>query len=137
MGRTIQSEVAEIRKPAIEIYHFLSDFTNFSHLIPEQVENWQATADQCSFELKSMASLSMRITERISPSRVVMVAEGRLPFGFSITSSIEELTAESSRVMLILDSDMNAMIAMMAERPLTDFVNLLVARLKMVMESAT
>lgn len=135
MGKTIQSEVTEIRKPAIEIYNFLSDFTNFSHLIPDQVENWQATADQCSFELKSMASLSMRITERLSPSRVVMVAEGKLPFGFSITSSIDELTADSARVRLILDSDMNAMIAMMAERPLTDFVNLLVARLKSVMET--
>lgn len=135
MGKTIQSEVTEIRKPAIEIYNFLSDFTNFSHLIPDQVENWQATADQCSFELKSMASLSMRITERLSPSRVVMVAEGKLPFGFSITSSIEELTADSAQVRLILDSDMNAMIAMMAERPLTDFVNLLVARLKSVMET--
>jgi len=135
MGKTIQSEVTDILKPANEIFNFLSDFTNFSHLIPDQVENWQATSDHCTFELKSMAAISMRITERIAPTKVLMVSESRLPFNFSIASIIEEVPGNTSKVRLILDSDMNTMIAMMAERPLSDFINLLAARLKAVMES--
>lgn len=64
-----------------------------------------------------------------------MLGEGKLPFGFTLISSINSETENSALVQLEMDTDMSAMIAMMAEKPLYSFINMLVVKLKEVMEN--
>lgn len=135
MGKIISGESFQIERSAIEIFDFLSDFTNFSHLMPEQVENWTATRDMCSFEIRGLASLGMRMTERIPHNKIIMTGEGKIPFSFSLITNIDAFREGAANVQLVIDADMNPFIAMMAEKPLLDFVNLLSVRLKQVMEA--
>ncbi len=137
MGKRIESEHTLIERGAGDIYDFLKDYTNFSRLIPEQVKNWEATPDHCSFEIQGMASLGMRITERIPHEKIVMTGEGKLPFSFTLTSHLEKVSEQSTMVRLVIDSDLNTFMAMMVEKPLSNFINLLVFQLKKVMESGS
>ena len=124
----LESERVSVPKPAGEIFRFLSDFTNFENLMPEQVTEWKASPDQCSFKIKGLASLGMQIKERIPDSSIVIENDGG-PFRFLLRCSILEKD-ETSNVQLTLDADLNPMMQMMASRPLTNFLNLLAGRLK-------
>ena len=134
MSKRIESETVTINNSAETIFNFISNFDNFSALLPEKVENWQSTGDACSFEVKGLATLGLRIIERIPFSKVSMTGEGKLPFNFTLAAIINETALQQSNVQLIIDSDMSQFIAMMAANPLKDFINALVSKLKIEME---
>lgn len=94
--------------------------------MPEQVTDWQATADECSFNIKGMASLGMKITERKPYEQITIIKNGKAPFDFSLYCFISETDENSCRLQLAFDAELNPMLKMMAEKPLRNFLNLLV-----------
>jgi carbon monoxide dehydrogenase subunit G len=135
MKKQFRSELTRIERPVTHIFNFLSDFTNFSHLVPGHVSNWKADKDHCTFEIQGIISMGMRISERLPFEKIVMNGEGKLPFDFLLTSYLEPSGEDASIVHLVLDAEMSTFMAMMAEKPLSDFVLELVSRLKVEMES--
>jgi carbon monoxide dehydrogenase subunit G len=135
MSRQIESEKVTIKSHPEKIFNFIGNFDNFEALLPDKVENWQSTGDSCSFEVKGLATLGLRITERVPFSKISMMGEGKLPFNFTLETVIQETASEQSEVQLIINSDMSQFIAMMAANPLRDFVNVLVNKLKNEMEN--
>lgn len=125
---TLSSEKTTIQRPAAALYSFLSDFNNYEKLMPEQVKDWTSTSDECSFTISGMASLGMKITERTPMTSIKAIRHGNAPFDFVLTCTIEDHGA-SSVVQLTFEANLNPMLRMMAERPLTNFLNLLVQRL--------
>jgi carbon monoxide dehydrogenase subunit G len=134
MSRRIESQKAIINCQPEKVYAFLSNFDNFTNLLPEQVTNWQSTGDSCSFEVKGLATLGFRITGKTPFTLINMVGEGKLPFGFTFDTYIREVVPQQCEVQLVIDADMNPFIAMMAEKPLQNFVDALLPRLKEEME---
>src|SRR3569832_2837996 len=126
----LESDKVTVNKTAAEVYSFLSDFNNFGHLMPEQVADWQSTADECSFTIKGMASLGMKIAEK-TPNSLIKIVRTRAPFDFTLSCMIED-KGETCAVQLAFDADLSPMMEMMASKPLTNFLNLLVNRLKEV-----
>lgn len=127
----LESDKTTVNKPAAEVYTFLSDFNNFGSLMPEQVGDWQSTADECSFTIKGMASLGMKITERTPNSHIKIVRNGKAPFDFELHVNIED-KGPDCEVQLLFDADLSPVMKLMASKPLTNFLNLLINRLKTV-----
>jgi carbon monoxide dehydrogenase subunit G len=134
MSRRIESQKAMINCQAQKVYDFLSNFDNFERLLPDQVINWQSTGDSCSFEVKGLAKIGLRITSKTPCTEIIMIGEGKLPFGFTFTTFIHNTTAEQCQVQMVIDADMNPFIAMMAEKPLQNFVDMIIPKLKEEME---
>lgn len=134
MSRRIESQKAIIDCQPEKVYSFLSNFDNFTSLLPEQVTNWQSTGESCSFEVKGLAILGLRITSKTPYTLINMVGEGKLPFGFTFDTHIRDIVPQKCEVQLVIDADMNPFIAMMAEKPLQNFVDALLTRLKEEME---
>ena len=125
----IESEKVTLNKPAKEVYDFLSDFNNFEKLMPEQVVNWQSTSDECSFTIQGMATLGMKIVEKEPDSLIKIIKNGSAPFDFTLSCLIDE-SAQPCTVQLVFDVDLNPVMKMMAVKPLTNFLNILVNKLK-------
>ena len=125
----IESDVTSVNKSTEEVFNFLSNFNNFEKLMPEQVTNWQSTEEECSFTIAGMASLGMKITEKIPNSIIRVAKNGKAPFDFGLDCIIKESTPGQSFVQLAFDADLNPMMKMMAVKPLTNFLNLLVGKL--------
>jgi hypothetical protein len=125
----IESDITPVNKSSQEIFGFLSNFNNFEKLMPEQVTNWQSTEDECSFTIAGMASLGMKITEKVPNSLIKVIKNGKAPFDFSLDCMINETSPSGCTVQLAFDADLNPMMKMMAVKPLTNFLNLLVGRL--------
>ena len=117
-----------------EIFNFLASFDNFEKLMPEQVINWQSTPDHCSFTIKGMADLAMKMDRKEANNYISYASDGNSPFPFQLSFDLSADNESQCRVQATLDAKLNPMLKMMASRPLQNFVNLLVEKLKEVME---
>ena len=50
-----ESKQQQIRRSAEQIYTALASFSNFTPMLADRVEEWQATDDECSFKVKGIA----------------------------------------------------------------------------------
>lgn len=128
----IESDKSEINKPASDVYTFLSNFNNFQKLMPEQVNNWQSTEDECSFTISGMASIGMKIVDKTPNSIIKIISHGKVPFAFTLNIHLTENSPTQTTGQLIFESELNAMMVMMLEKPLMKFFNLLAGRMKSI-----
>lgn len=128
----IESDKSEINKPAAEAFAYLSNFNNFQKLMPEQVTNWKSTEDECFFTISGMASIGMKIVEKTPNTLIKITSHGKVPFAFTLNIHLTEITPAQTSGQLIFDSDINPMMAMMVEKPLKNFFNLLAGKMKYI-----
>ena len=127
---TITSHKKQIKASASTIFDFLSDFNNLKALMPEKVVNWSSTMTTCAFTIDGMAHLNMAFGKNVQNQKIVMVSEGKNPFNYDLNVHIGNLSDSESEVHIVFNADMNAMLAMMAKKPLQNFVNILVDSLQ-------
>lgn len=127
----LESKTVNIDKSPQEVFEFLSDFNNFQKLMPEQVTDWVSEKTTCSFNIKGMASLGMAHDSLTPFSEVKIKRNGKAPFDFFLTCKIDgSQDGTKSDLTLYFDADLNPFLKMMAEKPLTNFLNLLVNKYK-------
>ncbi len=125
----LESNKETIGQSAEQVFQFLSDFNNIGKLMPEQVEQFTTEGDTCKFTIKGMATLGLKYEQKTPNSEVVMVKHEKAPFDLKLICKIEEQGAQSA-LQLFFDADLNPFLKMMAEKPLTNFLNLLVSKYK-------
>ncbi len=126
----IESEKVEIANSAEKIFNYLGDFNNFEKLMPAQVTNWKSTTDECSFTINGMATIGMKIIEKMPVSKITITSHGKVPFEFKLFVLITEKDEHNCVGQLTFESDMNPMIKMMVEKPLRHFFNMLAQKMK-------
>jgi hypothetical protein len=83
----------------------------------------------CTFTIQGMATLNMKQGNNKTNELVHMKADGKNPFHYDLFTRIANAGDDSCLVNIDLDADMNPMVAMMAKKPLENFVNILVSEL--------
>jgi hypothetical protein len=128
----IKSPQTKIESPVSSVYAFLSNFNNFSNLMPEQVTNWKATDESCSFTIQGMGDFGLKISERIADKLIVIIPDvGKpIPFTFKLICELSPLPEDKTDALIRIETEMPPMIAMMAGRPLQNLVNILAQRLQ-------
>lgn len=128
----IESDKSEINKSTAEVFSFLSNFNNFQKLMPPQVTNWQSTESECTFTISGMATIGMKIVEKVPNSLIKISSNGKVPFYFFLNVVLTENSLAQCTGQLIFESDLNPMMQMMVEKPLRNFFNLLAGKMKEV-----
>lgn len=106
------------------IYATLSDFTHFGRIMPpDRVRDWQATADTCRFTVDKVGQVGLRIVERDEGNMVKYTADGQTRFNFYLWVQLKEVAPGDSRVRVTLKADINAMMRMLVDKPLQQFVD--------------
>ena len=128
----IESDKTQINKSQSEAFSFLSDFNNYQKLMPEQVVDWTSTETECSFTIKGMASLGMKMVEKKPESEIKIIKNGKAPFDFELHCIIEPANGNPNNcnLQLFFNADLNPFLKMMAEKPLKNFLNILVNNFK-------
>jgi hypothetical protein len=104
----------------------MGDFNNFKHLLPEdKIERFECTAEQCSFNIKGLTALTIKIKERIPKRRITFETTGLAKFVFTLHIHLYE----NQTTNVELEGDMNPFIKVMAEKPLKDLVNTMATKL--------
>lgn len=108
-----ESKQGRIEQPASMIYQLFSDFTRFTPVLADKVENWEATPDTCSFTVKGF-NVSLRIVEREENKLVKIEGDDGSPFDFTFWVQLKEAGPSDTRFRLVLAANLNMMMKMMA-----------------------
>lgn len=123
----IESKQVAVNKSAEEIFNFISNFNNLGQLMPSSVQDLETTEDSCSFSLKGMPSIRLKRGENTPYTLVSMVADGG-QIDFSLNCALES-DGDNCKAQLFFEAELNMMMKMMVEKPLSNFLNILVERL--------
>ena len=133
----VESKEVEINSSAEKIFNFLSDFTNFSLLVPDKVENWKATKEKCSFKVTGLTDFGMEISNKTPFTSIVIINDKDIssPFPFTFNWEFDSINDSKTKVRSFFNLDINPMMSMMVKKPLQNFMDVLVDKLKEKMES--
>lgn len=135
----IESKKVEIKRNVEFVYEYLSDFTHFSMVANDKIENFKATQDRCSFTVKGMTDMGLKIISRL-PNESITISNdtdvpSSMPLNFLIIFEFERVEPYVTKVVVKMELDANPMIAMMVKKPLEKFVNSLADGMKTAMET--
>jgi carbon monoxide dehydrogenase subunit G len=123
----IESRIGVVKQPAEKIFNYITDFNNFSSLIPEeQVKDFQSTSDTCSFRVEGIGRAGLRIVEKEPHKLIKISSDEETSFDFLLWIQIKELEPGDSRMKITTEVKLNPMMAAMANKPLKNFVDTLI-----------
>ncbi|WPU92197.1 SRPBCC family protein [Mucilaginibacter sabulilitoris] len=106
-----------INKPINEVYNFLADFNNHQKLMPENIQEWESTADEANFSIQNMAKLSLKVESRIPDEEIRIIPAAKPPFDLEIKWSLSS-DNDHTNVLLTINADLSMMMKMLASGPL-------------------
>ncbi len=108
-----ESKQQQIFKSAAQIYPLISDFSLLTPAVADKVEEWQATADTCSFKVKGF-TVKLRMVDKVECKHVKITGDdGGLPIDFSFWIQLHEVSPSDTRMRMVLHADLNMMMRMM------------------------
>jgi hypothetical protein len=119
----IESPLVNVPKDAGAVFAFLSVMKNHERIMPEQVTDFSGDKDTCTFTIKNTGTLSLRIDER-NPELITLVPAGKVPFEFKMFWTIKPESASTCFVQARIEAELNFMLKMLAEKPLTNFITM-------------
>ncbi len=125
-----ESEAVVLDTSCEEVFSFLCDFRKLKQVMPEQIVNWQATEESCSFTIQGMADLSMRLASKSHCKNIHIVSDGDNPIEYTMDYFFREKGESQCVVTVMLDAELNVFIKSMASRPLQSLVDLIAGKLK-------
>ncbi|MFO7934237.1 MAG: hypothetical protein R6U78_09150 [Bacteroidales bacterium] len=128
----IESRIGKTTGSDRQIYAFITDFNNFSSIVPEdRVSNWESSAGQCSFRVDPIGKVTLRIVEK-TPSSMVKIAS--VPefssYNFSLWIQLKEVGEHDTRVKVTIEPHVNKMLLPMIKSPLKKLVNGIVEQIE-------
>ncbi len=126
----LESKVGKINNSSEQVYNFLSDFNNFSALIPQdKISDWQVDGDVCTFSVSPVGKIGFKLVEK-EPHRLVKLTnmEGT-QYTFKFWAQLKEVEQQVTAAKLTMEVDLNPMMQMMAKKPLKEFLDKLVDQL--------
>lgn len=124
MESKFESRIGKVQQSAMVIYQWLSDFRNFSSLVPaDKIKNWQATADECHFSVDMVGDTGLKIIDKEEGKLIKITTIGDNPYNFFFWIQLKEVAPYDTRIKLTLQIDLNPMLRMMASKPIQTFLD--------------
>ncbi len=133
------SEIKQIDFSVEKVYNRLSDLRNLGKLFdPEKLngikdkisgapdislENFKATENECSFNIKSFGEVGLIIAEKESNKTVKLTGNKGLPFDFYCWLQFLPAGVNGCKARITLHAELNPMIKMMLNKHLEEGVN--------------
>jgi len=121
---SIHSEINSTQSNLISLFLFISDFKNFNSILPEdRIEDFKYSELECSFNIKGITSMKIKIIEKHSPDYILFASEGLANFNFNLKVFFIGEANQNGDCKIELYGDLNPFIKSMAEKSLIQLVN--------------
>lgn len=111
-----ESKQVKINKPDSVIFQSLANFNNFTPMLADKVEEWQATEDSCSFKVKGF-TLRLLMTNK-EENRLIKVTGDNMPFEFFFWIQLHRVEEFDTRMKLTVHAKLNVMMKMILGKKL-------------------
>jgi hypothetical protein len=114
-----------------EVFDFVTDIRNFEQFIPvNTINNWQSDKDSCSFDVSMIGTVSLRIAQSVPHNKVIFNGDALKKNDFSLVLNITNSLTNKAEVKVMLDAELNPMLKMIANKPITQFLEMLVTEME-------
>ena len=124
------SHKVDLPTSAEAVFNFLRNLNNFEKMMPEQIINWHSSENDCEFDIKGMAHISLVKSNENPASSVELVTKPDNPIELKLRGDIESTGKDASSVVIGLSADLSPILKLMASAPLQNLVNIMADRLK-------
>ena len=132
---SLQSETHSVKSNTNDLFDYMSDFNHFKHLLPtDKIENFECTSEQCSFSIKGLTTLTIKIKDASRSSatnpnsKITFETLGLAKFVFTL--HIHLVANQTTHVQM--EGDLNPFIKVMAEKPLLELINTMALKLSQI-----
>lgn len=135
----IESDIFQINSTIGGVYTFLSDFKRVGAMISvaqqlgqgskemaqisDKIDNLQFDQDSCSFNVKGLGEMGLKIIEKQEPKLIKMDGDGRIPFDFNLWIQLLENGPYDTRLKITFQADLNVMMKMLLKGKLEKGIN--------------
>ena len=125
MATRVVSDVQKINSAIADVYAFLSDFSKIGKLIEtaRKIEDVRTTEDACTFMVKGVGEMGMKIVEREEPKLIKLEGDGRLPFEFQVWIQLLDNGPYDTRLRITAEAELNMMMKMLLKGKLEKGIN--------------
>ena len=121
---TLQSNTNKTQSSIKNLFEFLIDFKNFDNILPtDKVEDFEFTENQCSFNIKGITAMTIKLVEKKPYNFIFFSSDGLAKFNFSLKVYFTGNENEVGECKIDLLGDLNPFIKAMAEKSLQNLVN--------------
>jgi carbon monoxide dehydrogenase subunit G len=114
-----------------EVFDFVTDIRNFEQFIPEgTINNWMSGKDTCSFSVSMIGTVSLRIEIKEPYNKVIFSGDALKKNDFSLILNILENANSNAEVKVLLQAELNPMLKMMANKPILQFLEMLIREME-------
>lgn len=126
-----ESRSGKLTCNAEELFAFVTDIRNFEQFLPEAtVNNWSAEKELCRFDISMMGTVTVRLSEKAKYTRVVYTGDALKKNDFCLALLITGNIKDHAEVKVTLSADLNPMIKMVASKPISQFLELLIGKME-------
>jgi carbon monoxide dehydrogenase subunit G len=126
-----ESRSGKLTCNAEELFAFVTDIRNFEQFLPESnVNSWSAEKEMCRFEVAMIGTVTVRLSEKSKYTRVVYTGDALGKNDFNLTLLITGNIKDPAKVQVTLDADLNPMMKMVASKPISQFLELLISKME-------
>ncbi|WP_300727406.1 polyketide cyclase [uncultured Rikenella sp.] len=114
------SKQVQITHSDERIFRVLSSFENFTPILADKVDSWEATEETCRFRAKGF-TIGLKMVERQPNKHIKVCADdtaGSAPIPFTFWTQMKDTTPEGSstprtHMRIVLDIELNPMLKLM------------------------
>ena len=121
----LESSIATVAKPIEDVFEQLTRASTYELLMPEEASFRTKDEKHFSFKLGSMPVIPLKLERQTPNTKIIMATDGgNVPF--ELHANLEAIDGET-KIQLVFEGNINPMMQMMVKKPLTQFLEALVA----------
>ncbi|MGB4655917.1 MAG: hypothetical protein ACOXZ9_08065 [Bacteroidales bacterium] len=128
------SDSVNIKSTASGTFDILNDFRNFSEVLPQYIDNWQATKDTCSFSYRNIVDVSFTNEHAVAYEKVVWKMESNIVKTADIVFNITD-NGDSVDVNIESKADIPTVVMIVYSSMFDNFLNEILLSLKQFVEN--
>lgn len=131
----IEGQKATIQTSAQNVFKLCSNCCLFGSTLPPQVTDYTATENECHFNIQGMAKIDLTIVEKIEYTTIHYQATADKPINLDLFININDC-GNYCESYINIDVDIPVFIAGMVKKPLQNFADQLIEKIKEKAEQA-
>ncbi|HRH12267.1 MAG TPA: hypothetical protein PLU73_12165 [Bacteroidia bacterium] len=132
---TLNSETNKTGSTLKSLFLFLSDFKNFASILPnDKVEGFTYSEDQCSFTIKGITPMTVKLEEKIPFQSILFTSQGLGKFNFTLKAFFIGDQDAKGECRIEMGGDLNPVILGMAKNSLQQLINTMSQKLAALRE---
>jgi len=124
---TFKSPKVIVNRSAEDFFNKIGNLNNLKEIMPSSIKDFESTESTCSFKMKGMPSFNLELGEKTPFSKISLITKGsQVPFSLDCTITEKGGRCQAS---LEINAEVNMMMKMMLEKPLTQFLDVLASKI--------